>query len=83
MDELASDLARISDPRSASGSWLASVSSLYKRRRLLLAAAVLGLCAAVFIGYSLVHKEIIDTGKHDIEKRRWHRRRRANQFDAT
>jgi hypothetical protein len=61
MDDLASDLARISDPRSASGSWLASVSSLYKRRRLLLAAAVLGLCALAFIGYSLVHKMIIDT----------------------
>ncbi len=62
MDELASDLARISDPRSASGSWLASVSSRYKRRRLLLAGAVLGLCALAFIGYSLVHREIIDTG---------------------
>ena len=62
MDELASDLARISDPRSASGSWLASVASLYKRRRLALAAAVLGLCAVGFIGYSMVHKKTIDTG---------------------
>ncbi len=68
MDELASDLARISDPRSASGSWLASVARRYKRRRLLLAGAVLGLCALAFIGYSLVHREIIDTGNTTTSK---------------
>ncbi len=62
MDELSGDLARISDPRSASGSWLASVASRYKHRRLLLAGAVLGLCAAIFIGYAIFHKKPIDTG---------------------
>ena len=58
MDELSSDLARIGDSRGADG----SVASRYKRRGLLIAAAVLGLCAAGFLGYSIVHRMIIDAG---------------------
>jgi serine/threonine protein kinase len=54
MDELSNVLARIGNPRSAPD------ANPYMRRRLLLAAAVLALCAVGFFGYPIVHRMIID-----------------------